>query len=422
MKANHDEEEIEEVKKILIISYLFPPLGRLESVTSVKLVKYLPANDWRPLVLTVKRKAGDVLSLEREIRDWATVHRARALGSAGTLQSAGRFADRWLRVPDGMIGWNLPAILRGMNILEDGHIKVIYATQPYSSFLVGTYLEREFRRPLVLEYRDEWLPVQKFRGLSPARLALEGRIELKALRRASAVICSTEGIMENLIEKYPELDPSKFHFISYGYDPEDFEGIEPEKGDRFTVTYSGSFLSENHLTPFMEALARILDEEKIPEDEIRVGFYDILSPEIYPAIREKARALKLQRVLEIKSDLSYEENIRKIISSDLLLYPLPRVDGETSWVTANIYNYMASNVPILAMTPEGDAKKILKKAGNAIFTDADDVEGIKATLVLAYKEFKEGRLKRTPDKKFIAAFEKPKLVEKLASILDGLLH
>ena len=76
----------------------------------------------------------------------------------------------------------------------------------------------------------------------------------------------------------------------------------------------------------------------------------------------------------------------------------------------------------IAMTPEGDAKKILKKAGNAIFTDADDVEGIKATLVLAYKEFKEGRLKRTPDEKYIATFEKPKLVEKLASVLDGLLH
>ena len=87
MKVNHDEEEIEEVKKILIISYLFPPLGRLESVTSAKLVKYLPVNDWHPLVLTVKRKAGDVSSLEREIRDWATVHRARVLGSTGPHRS-----------------------------------------------------------------------------------------------------------------------------------------------------------------------------------------------------------------------------------------------------------------------------------------------------------------------------------------------
>src|SRR3990170_8293534 len=66
------------MKKVLIVSYYFPPLGGAGVQRVLKFVKYLPQLGWEPVILTVKNvqyPAYDASLLE-EIPKEATIYRS----------------------------------------------------------------------------------------------------------------------------------------------------------------------------------------------------------------------------------------------------------------------------------------------------------------------------------------------------------
>jgi hypothetical protein len=69
------------IKNVLFIEACFPPFGGMNGLRSLKFVKYLPAYDWNPVVLSIA--AGDYLyhdpTLLQELPSNIRVHRTFAL-------------------------------------------------------------------------------------------------------------------------------------------------------------------------------------------------------------------------------------------------------------------------------------------------------------------------------------------------------
>src|SRR5258706_13709513 len=133
------------MKKVLIVTYYFPPSGGPGVQRVLKLVKYLPQFGWEPVVLTVEN--GDFPardeSLLKEVAATVKVYRTTIVEPYGLYRSLtgkkkGQAVDvnvipekgskpkcterlaAWIRatafIPDPRIGWRLTAIKKGIEI------------------------------------------------------------------------------------------------------------------------------------------------------------------------------------------------------------------------------------------------------------------------------------------------------------------
>src|SRR5205807_913119 len=206
-------------KRVLFVSYLFPPVGGAGVQRAAKFVKYLPACGWIPSVLTVANPSVPVRdeSLVAEIPPQAVIRRARpwepsyavkgmvaAREPAGAhpLRTVGRLARnlvhgvvKTLLQPDPQVLWLPGAMRQGLKLLREIRHDVILATAPpFSSFLVAARLSRKTGLPLILDYRDEWTICNAhWENRRPDLLSrfILRHMQERILRQASMVLATT---------------------------------------------------------------------------------------------------------------------------------------------------------------------------------------------------------------------------------------
>ncbi|MGI9174359.1 MAG: glycosyltransferase, partial [Rhodothermales bacterium] len=147
------------MKRVLFVTYYFPPSGGSGVQRALKFAKYLPHFGWEPTILTVRPEDAAYpdldATLSRDVPPGLRVERTRAWDpyalyarlqgkvksetvgvgfvGEGTMNRTQRFA-RWLRanvfLPDARVGWVPFALCRGSTLLEDGSYDAILTTGP----------------------------------------------------------------------------------------------------------------------------------------------------------------------------------------------------------------------------------------------------------------------------------------------------
>ncbi len=219
----------------------------------VKLAKYLPLHGVRPSVLTVRNPSVPLRdeSLLADVPLDVPVERAPTLepgyrAKAKAWQSRTSVTSvvaRNLLFPDPQVLWQ-PAAHAALiaRIACERDDVMLVSGPPFSQFLLAP-LARASGLGVVLDYRDEWstLRASYEMGRSAVARALGDSLEAALLRRAHAVVTATEEFRENLLARFPSIDPARVHAIPNGYDPDDFPADLPEPPrDRFVLTYAGT--------------------------------------------------------------------------------------------------------------------------------------------------------------------------------------
>ena len=162
------------INKVLVIAYYFPPMGLSGVQRTLKFVKYLPDHGWEPTVLTVTPTAYYALDygmlrelIESNIRTIRTnsLDPTRLFESGKPVKMPHEKLRTFLSgisqaifVPDNKVGWKHDAIRAGRKLLQEEEFNVIFSTAPpYTCHLIGTALSKEFKIPLVIDYRDAWV-------------------------------------------------------------------------------------------------------------------------------------------------------------------------------------------------------------------------------------------------------------------------
>jgi glycosyltransferase involved in cell wall biosynthesis len=395
--------------RALVVSYAFPPVGGAGVQRMLKLVKYLPEHDVRPSVLTSLAASAPVTdpTLLAELPGDLDVMRARTLEpnygakerawqaaaatSPGLRTRATRAlvaAGRRLLLPDPQVLW-LPAaawaLVSRLHTAADD--VVLISGPPFSQFLLTLLVTTFAKKPVVLDYRDEWTTtssVYEMSGSSRAGAALERAV----LRRAAVVTTATAEFRERLLERFDFLDPERVIAIPNGYDPADFPAHLPAPpNDRCVLSYTGTVFRLTSARGFLDGVR--LFHERDPE------LARLLSVRFIGRIVEtEAAAFEGTEKVGV-SRLGYLEHGRalaELSASHVALCLLDAVDGAERIYPAKIFEIMRLGRRCLALTPEGALARLVREHQVGDVVPPRDAAAIAAALDRLVRDFRSGKL------------------------------
>lgn len=464
------------MRKILFISYAFPPQGGVGVQRTVKFLKYLPLYGYTPYVVTAKKrfydfkdeelinqidknkvKIYDIFSFEPEnyIDKFSFKNFSFKLLYHKIVRNFFRFFD-FVFTPDEKVFWMTPCILSAASLVLKENIDCIYVTgDPFSSFIAGYYISKLTRKPLVLDFRDEWISgylLKDARKRFKWHAGFEKMMEKKVISRASKVISVTPAIIENFIKKYPE-HKEKFICIPNGFDEDDFYDIQftsplrgegsapfssPLRGDgstsftsplrgegrvrgedKFTILHSGKVYGLRNPVVFLTALKEIKKENKEIFNKIKVVFAGAIDG----SMKKEIDDVGINEIIKFKGFVKHNEIIRLYKEADLNLLILDKDEDAKRVYTAKIFEYMASGKDILAIAPsDSSVADLIKKSNTGVLiNNYDDIEGIKKDIYKFIEAKQKGIKLFNRNYEFINQFSRKNLTKKLAQTFDGVL-
>lgn len=439
-------------KKALMVSHVFPPLCSVgHSIRVVKFVKYLPALGWQPIVLTIDdqkeyydyRKQGSESLLSDLSRDVSIIRTPAGEPSLKYLEKEKRFGElssltravvellggarRWafrnFALPDSHIAWLPFALRRGRQIVKREGIDVIFATcPPHSATLIGAGLKRLSGRPLVLDFRDDWINTPWHNSRPRMIRMIERRLESWVVKTADKVVLVTERSRNAFLDRYPSQPREKFVFIPNGCDLVEFFVKDPtmraeSRDPRFTIMHAGSLNDARawRRTPasLFQALHDISERQPELKKEMRLVFTGFL-PEGQKLLANK---MGLAGVVEELGFLPRDEYLGSMRDADLLL--TINYDGFSTLIPGKIYEYWAiGGPPILLLSCPGAATSFVEEHGLGMAVEPANVAGIRDAILTVYRQRQLGAPLRI-DRKGIEAYDRRYLSKKLADVFNG---
>lgn len=442
----------ERQQRVLMIAHVFPPFFSVGgSIRIVKFIKYLTAHGgWRPSVLTIddskeydtQRKAGSE-SLLQDIPEDVTIHRTRAGEPSVELLERGRSLRKrsriaapiitllsrlrgWLKhillLPDENITWLPFAVRAGFKIIRSEGSDLIFVTcPPHSAALVGVLLKWLTRRPLVVDFRDDWVDTPWFKQKSRFAQLVERWQEWLVVHTANRMILVTSWSQAAFRQRYPRVNPDRFTFIPNGCDLQDFDTAQksaPRQDEKtLTIVHAGLLTASDDWkrSPegFFDALCRLHDTRPELWSCLRVVFTGKL-PDEY---RDMAAQRGLSGHVEEAGFLPWDDLLALMASADLLL--TINYEGFATLIPGKIYEYWAvGGAPILLLGDDGAAGQLIETHGIGMRADPYDVDAIEAALRKVYDHKRRSQPIRI-SKDGIHRYDRAYLAGELRQLLDA---
>ena len=422
--------------KILVITYYWPPSGGPGVQRWLKFVKYLPNFGVEPVVLTVDPASAEYPVIDESlindispdlevcrtdckgVYDWykrltgsktAPYSGFANEGNPGLLQKMARFVRGNFFLPDARRGWIKYAFAEACRLIEKYKIEAVITTgPPHSTHLTGLKLKKKYNIRWIADFRDPWSNIQYKSFLYQTCWAQ--KIDLNNERR---VLKSCDHLLLAVDERkrfaviHPHIDTEKMIFMPNGYDESDFEGINFNPPDDFVITYTGTIAVNYPTEGLVKALLQVSGQ--FPFVMQFVGKTD-----------EKTRALFEQHLsgnTRFYDHTSHRQSIEFLAKSSILLLINAHVEGSEFLLHGKIFEYLASEKPILLLAPvTGIAAQIIKNANTGAAFDYNDVEGIAEFLTKQYQNQRKG-IRPTPDREVIRQFCRKRLTQQFVELL-----
>ena len=440
-------------KKVLMIARAFPPFLPVgHSIRVIKFMKYLPELGYEPVVLTVDDtqeyetlpKVGSEVLLSEISRD-IPIHRTKTgEPSADYLRKENAFSQktrltwllaklfggsrRWifrnLFLPDRTLVWLPFAVSRGRQVVREENIDVLFATcPPHTSTLIGAILKTLTGKPLILDYRDDWIDTPWHLSKPGIARSIDRILEKWAVKTADKVILVTEWSRRAFRERYPDQPREKFELITNGCDLEQIRKISsgsiPTHNSKFSILHAGSLnvstVWGRSPTGLFEAIQNLLRTQ--PELAENLEF--IFAGDLPVEFKGLADRMGISGVIRSVGHIPHDEVLRLTRSADLLL--AINYDGWETLIPGKIYEYWAvGGSPILLLSCPGAAADFVTQRKLGFTVEPYDAEGISRTILDVYQQWKKG----TPlqiNSDGVEAFDRRSLAGQLANVLSSVL-
>ena len=402
-----------EPKKVLIITYYWPPAGGPGVQRWLKFVKYLPDFGIQPIVYIpenptypivdenlVKDVSDKVIILKQKIFEpyqlasFLSKNKTKKMNS-GIIpnQKKQSFLDKlllWIRgnlfIPDARFFWVKPSVAYlEKYILEHKIDTIVTSGPPHSLHLIGLELKNNLNLKWFADFRDPWTTIGYHKSLRLSDFAAHKhkQLESEVLNTADTIIVTSKTTKK----EFEALTTKPIEVITNGYD---VENVEKQPLDtRFSLAHIGSFLSARNPKILWQALVELIAE--IPEfkSHLEIKLIGAVSQEVLESIT----AFDLNDYLNNVGYVSHEEAIVQQRKSQVLL--LIEIDSEEtkSILPGKLFEYMVSNRPIIALGPKGsDFDEIITGTNTGVFFDYSEKEKLKKVIVGYYTQFLEGKL------------------------------
>lgn len=407
-----------------MVAYHFPPEGGGSGVLrTLKFTKYLPRHGWIPHILTLKRsfyveKDNGLLS---DIPPEAVVHRTFALDSSRHLAIRGIYPSLF-SVPDRFVSWLPFGVLRGMRLIRNTGIDVLYSTSPpATAHLIAGALKRLTGLPWVVDFRDPWIEEGFFPIRGTLRYRVESFMERLVVHSADRLIFTTPYLRKDFLSRYPNLSPDKAAVIYNGYDEADFQHLQNQfQNEQFEIIHAGLVAPEFRSPfPLLKAIATLVAEGNLQPEKIRITFLGGGPYLVSKRFTETIKDLRLNRIVEVADRVPHHQALQRQRKAAVLLL-LQASDDSRFLIPAKAFEYLRLGRPILALTLEGATADLLDGADYCYVVNPIDESRLRNAIMLLYKSWCESpnRIQISPS---IQRYERSNLTAELAQLLEELI-
>ena len=403
------------MKKVLIITYYWPPSGGAGVQRWLKFAKYLPQYGWEPVIYTPenpdfaiedqslqKDVSKDLLVIKKKIWEPYEIYKtligkkgkkvnvsfAEAGKKQGFIHKIALSVRGNFLIPDPRCFWIKPSVRFLANYLKDNPVDAIISTgPPHSMQLIALSLHRKTNIPWIADLRDPWTNIDFYRELNLSWLAdkIHRIKEKQVLTEADRVVSVTPTWCREL----SEIANRPVSLVHNGYDEEDIVQVNDPIDSDFSIVHIGSINAARNPKVLWMALNELIQEEPELKNSLKIKLVGNVEPVVFADVER----YHLDDFVEKIGYLSHREAIRFQQTSQLLLLLINNTPNASGILTGKLYEYMASTRPILAIGPvQSDIATLLKETKAGSIVDFDDVAGMKSVILDLYKEFKLGKL------------------------------
>ncbi len=446
------------MKRVLIISYYWPPTGGSGVQRWVKFAKYLPEEGWQPVIYTpenpeqlavdeslaaevpaeaeiIKRRIVEPYAMYRKFlkgsghsREAVEVNPVNAQNKSFMQKSAMWVRGNFFR-PDPRCLWIRPSVKFLKKYLEEHPVDLIVSTgPPQSMHLIGMKLAGETGLPWIADFRDPWTKIFYFKHLSMTRATEKWhrKMEKKVLDKATRIVAVSPLVQQ----EFQEMTDTKVELITNGFDEGDFaEGREAERsmatGGRaaegsaeteFTVTHTGLFAADGNPTVLWDVLAEKCMEDALFKERLRIKLAGKTDTQIISSIEKAGLGDNL-------IDMGYQPHNKAVEeqrTASLLILPLRKEPEYKAVLPGKLFEYLASMRPVLGIgQPDGAMSMILNQTRTGVVLDWNDKKSLAEFIDSCWTRHLKGEL--TVEDADISQFTRRNLTKRMAQLFEDVL-
>ncbi|MEZ4797763.1 MAG: glycosyltransferase family 4 protein [Flavobacteriaceae bacterium] len=426
-------------KKVLIVTYYWPPAGGPGVQRWLKFIKYLPDFNIEPIVYVPSNPSYPVIdeSLVDEIPKGLAIikqpiaepyklasklskRKSDAISKGiipdkkrqGLMERLLLFVRGNFFIPDARKKWIKPSVRYLSSYIRNYNINIVITTgPPHSLHLIGLQLKSKLNINWIADFRDPWTTIgyHKKLKLLPMSKKNHKALESKVLNSADKIIVTSNNTKLN----FSSLTQKPIEVITNGYDYHSIENVKLD--NKFTLAHIGSLLSDRNPVVLWKALNELVVENKVFASMFQLNFIGVVSEGVLKSIEQH----NLSQYVSLKGYVSHEEAIKYQKQSQVLL--LIEIDSEDTKciIPGKLFEYMVSGRPILAFGPKGsDVSEILRNTNTGNYFLYSDHEAIKEAILDMFEAFRTGHLKSNAIG--LQQYNRKTLTSKLAELINNL--
>ena len=423
------------MRKVLVITYYWPPAGGPGVQRWLKFVKYLRDFDIEPVLyipdnphypLTdktfLKDIPNDLIIYKHPIKEpyrLASLFSSKKTKriSSGIIQSKNQsFVEKaflWIRgnlfVPDARKYWIKPSVNYLKGVLEKEGVDTIITTgPPHSVHLIGYYLRQTKPVRWIADFRDPWTSIGYHKKLKLTSSAKRKHkvLEFNVLNSADKIIVTSATTRD----EFQQITNQPIQVITNGFDGSISRNQNLD--EKFTISHIGSMLTGRNPIKLWEVLSELSKQNSEFKNALQLQFIGVISDDVLQSLND----LGLQNHINVIGYVSHERALEYQKKSQILL--LVEIDSQETIgiIPGKLFEYMAAKRPILGVGPENweVADMVSHTKSGRIFEHSDDI-ALKSLLLDWFAQFQKGELSVTS--KNIEQYSRRELTRKLAEYI-----
>jgi len=431
-----------ELKKILIISYYWPPAGGPGVQRWLKFIKYLPDFGWEPTVFIPENPSYPIVdeTLQKDVpvnlkmiktKIWEPYQLAEKFGKDNKKFKAGQFDvgenQSWKSklsifvrgnffIPDARVFWVKPSVEFLEKYLKVNHYDVLVTTgPPHSLHLIGLGLKKKFPDlKWIADFRDPWTEISYYKHLKLTKIAdkKHRKLESEVFKNADVTLATSYTDAENFRKK-----GANAFCITNGFDSE-VESQKSEVGsknstNKFTLSYVGVLEQLRDPGNLWWTLYEIMCENEEFSNDFELKFVGKVDNKIQQSLFH----IGINQNIKYLGYLPHEQALQEMQNSTVLLMTNFPQESSKGIIPGKIFEYLATGKTILSFGPkDADVEKILNETKAGKHFGYEEKENLKKFILESYENWKSGTLNQNAEN--IEQFSRKNLTQKLVDLMN----
>lgn len=424
------------MKKVLIITYYWPPAGGPGVQRWLKFVKYLPDFGIQPIVYIpenptyplidknlLSEVSDKVIILKKKIVEpyaWASFFSKNSTKkiSSGIIpnqkkQSLVQKMMLWVRgnlfIPDARVLWVKPSVKFLSEYIQQNNIETIITTgPPHSLHLIGLALKNKLNVKWIADFRDPWTTIgyHSELKLTSSSASKHKKLEKEVMQTADELIVTSPTTKK----EFEAITSKPIQVITNGYDSENVK--KQPLDEKFTLAHIGSFLSNRNPQILWQSLQELINENEEFKKSFELKLIGATSQEVMDSISKYG----LIGFVNNLGYVSHQEAVEHQRKSQVLL--LIEIDSEEtkSIIPGKVFEYIVSERPIIAIGPnDSDFAEIIIATNTGTFFTYQEKEKLKITISNHFEKYLQKNLNVYAVG--LQQYSRKHLTEKLAKML-----